>query len=244
MPTTVTGTTTTVSGLTPGTLYRFRVRARNSVGYGPYSAWSEAGTPVGGPTPPPPPAVSARVAISIGQFVGGGSGGVYRLNGSVSASVTLSDSSALLGAVTYSWEGRYLRTCSNCSNPNSTESINNPVFYTNAPSEWTSVDPYAVTTFGGGLPATKFYFFNNLTGGPPTGLTAYHWVQCGSSGVTGCQGTNRNWAPHFWELRCVVSAQYILNGTPGTATGTSRTVSFKEMWGGVDYPTNIIPLIP
>lgn len=47
MPT-VTGTTTTVTGLTPGTQYRFRVRARNAVGYSDYGPWSVAGTPTGG----------------------------------------------------------------------------------------------------------------------------------------------------------------------------------------------------
>ena len=47
-----TATTQTVTGLTNGTSYRFRVRARNAVGVGPQSAFSAAVTPIGLPGVP------------------------------------------------------------------------------------------------------------------------------------------------------------------------------------------------
>jgi hypothetical protein len=48
---------------------------------------------------------------------------------------------------------------------------------------------------------------------------------------------------NFWEMRCQVSVPYILNGVAGTAVGVSRVFSFKELWGGFDYPTEIIPIV-
>jgi hypothetical protein len=55
-------TSTTVTGLTSGTTYTFRVEASNPNGSGPPSAQSNAVTPTGPVAPPPPPAVSAEPA--------------------------------------------------------------------------------------------------------------------------------------------------------------------------------------
>lgn len=55
MPISINGTTASVTGLTNGTQYRFRVAARNAVGLGPYTAPTTAGAPSGA-TPPPPAA--------------------------------------------------------------------------------------------------------------------------------------------------------------------------------------------
>lgn len=53
MPISINGTTASVTGLTNGTSYRFRVAARNAVGLGPYTAATTPGTPSGPPDPPP-----------------------------------------------------------------------------------------------------------------------------------------------------------------------------------------------
>lgn len=60
MPISINGTTASVTGLTNGTSYRFRVAARNAVGLGPYTAATTPGTPSGDPDPPPsdPPGVT------------------------------------------------------------------------------------------------------------------------------------------------------------------------------------------
>ena len=65
-PTTVTApaTSTTVTGLTPGTSYTFTVTASNSAGTGPASAPSNAVTPTGASTPGAPQSVSASPATS------------------------------------------------------------------------------------------------------------------------------------------------------------------------------------
>jgi hypothetical protein len=57
-----TGRTCTVTGLTNGTSYTFRVRAFNAVGQSPWSAWSNAVVP--GNVPSPPLNVSATAADS------------------------------------------------------------------------------------------------------------------------------------------------------------------------------------
>lgn len=226
MPTTVTGTTTTVSGLTPGTLYRFRVRARNSVGYGPYSAWSEAGTPVGGPTPPPPP-TTLTLSVSVSTLFRGGvnlnfcsKAAIY--SGSASASAQLSGgANGLLGNVTYTWQGRYLRSHTGYFSGGGT------TFTANPSPTWIAVAPtYIASDYN--CDSTKSYWLGEspLSGSAPLFLRA--WLN------------NGIFPPHFWELRCVATAQVILpDSQVVSATGTSRTIAFKEMWGGVDYPTNI-----
>lgn len=74
MGTTYTGTSATITGLTPGTQYRFRVRARNAVGYGPFSDWSAAGTPTGtgsGPSPTSPPGETwTKISAPLSHFAG------------------------------------------------------------------------------------------------------------------------------------------------------------------------------
>ena len=74
MGTTYTGQSATITGLTPGTQYRFRVRARNAVGYGPFSDWSAAGSPTGttpGPTPTSPPGETwTKISTQLAHFAG------------------------------------------------------------------------------------------------------------------------------------------------------------------------------
>lgn len=227
MPTTVTGTTTTVSGLTPGTLYRFRVRARNSVGYGPYSAWSEAGTPTGGPTPPPPPATLTLSVNVSPRFVGGknlnscGKAAIYV--GEATAMAQLSGgANGLLGNVTYTWQGRYLRIATPAYGPGAAF-----VMAADPNPTWIAVAPtYIASNYN--CDSTKAYYF----GSTPTSGSAPLWLRAWIN--------NGIFPQHFWELRCVATAQVILpNSQVVSATGTSRTIAFKEMWNGVDYPTNI-----
>lgn len=221
MPTTVTGTTTTVSGLTPGTLYRFRVRARNSVGYGPYSAWSEAGTPVGGPTPPPPP---PEVTLSVGISGLAFTALANTWNGSATALAKASDSSALLGSVTYTWQGRYRRS----------RLTNMPAwtFGTDGSPTWQNLSSsglvYTGATSGSQADPSKFYLIEASGNASLLRAIKQHWAP-----------NNGTFPDNFWELRCTATASYILNGVSGTASGTSRTIAFKEMWSGTDYPTII-----
>ena len=52
------GTSTTVTGLTTGETYTFKVRASNGAGTGPLSTASNAVTPTAPPPPPPPPPIA------------------------------------------------------------------------------------------------------------------------------------------------------------------------------------------
>jgi titin len=54
-------TNQTITGLTNGTQYRFRVSAYNAIGNGPYSKASNPVTPAG-PTPPSPPTIGTAVS--------------------------------------------------------------------------------------------------------------------------------------------------------------------------------------
>lgn len=67
MPITFNGTTASVTGLTNGTSYRFRVAARNAVGLGPYTASTTPGSPSGQPPPPPPPGVGESWSLVAHQ---------------------------------------------------------------------------------------------------------------------------------------------------------------------------------
>jgi hypothetical protein len=55
---------------------------------------------------------------------------------------------------------------------------------------------------------------------------------------------NLGFRPHFWELRCVASGTVLLDGQTTNVSGVSRTIPFKEMWNGIDYPTDVIPILP
>lgn len=228
MPTTVTGNTTTVSGLTPGTLYRFRVRARNTVGYGPYSAWSEAGTPVGGPVPPPPPSTLTLSVTVSGRFIGGrnlnscGKAAIH--DGEANASAQLSNgASGLLTSVTYTWQGRYLRTATFAGGIGA-----NFTMTASANPAWLAVAPTHIAS-DYNCDDTKAYWLSSTPSGnssPTLRLRAFL--------------NNGIFPPHFWELRCVASAQVLMpNGQVASASGISRTIPFKELWNGIDYPTTI-----
>ena len=250
MPTVITGTQTAVAGLTPGTQYRFRVRARNIAGHGPFSAWSDPVSPTTGTPQPPPTAVSLGVTIAPHFSAPSDSSAcldttrvarnyIARLD----VGVTPSDPNAMLYGVTYQWEGRRWRVKSGGS-----WSSGNPWKFvtSSASTSWTPIDSgnssdFATITFPPLYP-TAGQEGAVLLGPTPTfyvlrdgGKTLYgraRVVDCGASTVT-------DFPSHFWELRCVVTAQYVSSGTGGSATGTSRTVSFKEIWNGIDYATQV-----
>lgn len=64
---TTTATTQTITGLTNGTAYTFRVAARNAVGLGPASTPSAAVTPTGGPTNPNLPGAPTITGVTAGD---------------------------------------------------------------------------------------------------------------------------------------------------------------------------------
>ena len=94
---TVSALTCTVSGLTSGTSYTFKVRARNSVGWGQFSDTSEAATPLPASTPSAPRTVtavggagSATVSWAAPVSDGGSAITSYTVTGSPSGTCTVS----------------------------------------------------------------------------------------------------------------------------------------------------------
>lgn len=224
MGTTVTGTTTTVTGLTPGTQYRFRVRAKNAVGFGPFSQWSTQGTPTGGTTTPPAPELQVSLSLTPAQY---GSGG-YSYASSTTAAV--SADGATLANVVYTWQGRFLRTITpaGCFGQACR-------FTTTAPSSWQSI------TLATGSVATNPGFHR---AGPTPNVIAhtYYWLGPGGSPTQASVAFPSN----YWEIRCRVTATRIVDGVvAGTSEGFSRVVPFKEYFSALyDYPTDIITTIP
>lgn len=216
MGTTVTGTTTTVTGLTPGTQYRFRVRAKNAVGFGPFSQWSTPGTPTGGTTTPPAPAL--QVSLSWTPPKGGLSGITSYMTAAASAD------GAMLANVVYTWQGRWLRTLT----PAGCDGNSGPCrFTTPASSSWQSIALATGSAVG----------FHRATATPDVMLNAYYY-----SGPSGYSAFPSN----YWEIRCRVTATRIVDGVAsGTSEGFSRVVPFKEYFlAYYDYPTDIITPIP
>lgn len=220
MPTQVTGTETTITGLTAGTQYRFRVRARNAVGYGPYSDWSDSGTPTGGGGGGGDPALSLNVTISDVGFTNV-TGGVYSYGvGRATASAALAGGTGLLGSLTYNWEGRYLRTLGSWP-PGGT-----PTFIVYDPEDpWTSVSAYSVTT--NYLNWSKAYAVGGTNNTPGLIHIRKSWVT----------PDTLSFPDHFWELRCRVTGTALVDGSSVSLQGVSRTIAFKEMWNGVDFQT-------
>ena len=95
-----TATTETVTGLTPGTSYTFKVAAVNAAGTGPASAASAAVTVNAGPslTFGPPPAGEASIAYSDQLTASGGTGALTWSvsSGSLPPGLSLSSSTGLL----------------------------------------------------------------------------------------------------------------------------------------------------
>jgi hypothetical protein len=217
MGTTVTETTTTVTGLTPGTQYRFRVRAKNAVGFGPFSQWSTPGTPTGGTTTPPAPAL--QVSLSLTPATG--------TTGGIASSVTAAASAdgATLANVVYTWQGRFLRTISPalCIGPACR-------FTTPASSSWETI----TLATGSILQNPGFH----RAGPTPNVLwNIYYWQGYGGSPVH----ANVVFPSNYWEVRCRVTATRIVDGVPsGTSEGFSRAVPFKEYFiATYDYPTDL-----
>lgn len=225
MPTTVTGTEATLTGLTAGTLYRFRVRARNANGYGPYSAWSEPGTPTAGPPAPPPSAPTLAVSVSvIGQntTVTNNSCSACMAYGYATASAALS-TEGLLGSLTYTWEGRYLRT-------QIAPYAGQFRFLASIGTEWNPVAAYAAPSlFDCDTKLTKGHYIGSIsTGGTPEPALYTRGFVC-----------NGVFAPHYWEVRCTATATAIVNGQSFSVSGSSRSIPFRELWG-YDYTTDFM----
>jgi len=235
MAITVTGTSTNITGLTPGTQYRFRVAARNAIGTGPYSDWSAAGTPTGGgggggggdPT-------AATVTVSVantGYIVTGQPGQTTAatvLFGFANTGYSLSDSGAQIGRVSWRWQGRYRRY----ANARSQNTGFVDTFQVCSPSDWEDIPDSLVSSDVG--QSQKFYRSNILNSM--------------SVGVRGVDMANRQWTfpSHYWQIRVRATVSYIPSGggAPQTAIGYSRAIAFKEMWNNVDYDTQVNDCTP
>lgn len=220
MSTPITGTTTTVTGLTPGTQYRFRVRARNAVGYGPYSQWTATGTPIGGPAAPP--ASELQVSLNVTP--------ARATTASVASSMTasVSEDGATLANVVYTWQGRFLRTLTPAG---CTGTIGQACrFATPASSSWQTI------TLATGSAATNPGFHR---AGPAPNVIShlYYFVGPGGSPTPESLAFPSN----YWEVRCRVTATRIVDGAAsGTSEGFSRAVPFKEYFSATyDYPTDL-----
>jgi len=207
----------TITGLTAGTQYRFRVRARNANGYGPYSAWSTPGTPTAGPPSPPPATVVATVSLQCVFAPFRNTDSTSGVIGRALAAASLSDQTALAGVIQYTWQGRYLRTPQNNSSGRwlgSFTAVGDPAWQTITNSATPQRPNFGYS--GATTNALQFGIDNNLIHAPS----------------------------NYWEMRCIVSVPYLLSGVAGVATGESRVFAFKEWWNGVDYPTTIITPAP
>lgn len=221
----------TITGLTAGTLYRFRVRARNANGYGPYSAWSTPGTPTPG-TPAPPPSTQTLTVSASGRFRTVGNlnlcqkASLYTAVAEASAQLSGGSDGSLLTGVTYTWQGRYLRTATLNYGPSSPDKGWSAT--ASRDPTWIDVAPaYIASDFN--CDSTKAYSLGQapLAGSAPLFLRA--WLN------------NGLFPPHFWELRCVATGVVLKDGQTVNVTGTSRTIPFKELWG-YDFPTTLMPL--
>ncbi len=231
----------TITGLTAGTQYRFRVRARNANGYGPYSAWSTPGTPTSGTPAPPPntPTLTVTVTGAYRQRTSLNACGLAAYD-SAKADVSAAISGAgLLSTLSFTWQGRYLRTVTQ-SPSQSTGYVGGWRFSTTSDSTWRNLAP----TYVGGTQANLFEQCDTSK--------SYRIIPIPNSGSSGpslylfawLNNANIGFRPHFWELRCVASGTVLLDGQATNVSGVSRTIPFKEMWNGIDYPTDVIPILP
>jgi hypothetical protein len=135
----------------------------------------------------------------------------------VAAATVSASSGGLLSNIVYNWEGRLLRERDTTAPPGQVRFV-----VSNPTGDWASVAPYADAGFqdrvkaywveSGAFGDGRRLFFRAVLAAPPA---------------------------HYWELRCRVTASVIVSGSPVAASGTSRTIAFKEMWNGVDYPTSV-----
>lgn len=240
-------TTRTLTGLAPGRLYRFRVRARNEVGFGPYSQWSQPGTPLDGTDPPPPPPVPdvamsvsiKSVAFSRPSIVPAPPGDHRDARpiavGTAVAEATLigdgeggDTGGAVAGAVTYTWQGRYLRT------------YNTPTSRFHAVvGEWQNVTLRSNATPDNLSRPSGYYLIPqpllDVDKRSELQLRIYvpYMTPQNPPSLPALDGT-------WWQLRCVANCSYVRDGQTGLAFGISRVIAFKEMWLGIDYPTLLV----
>lgn len=230
MAITVNGTTATVSGLTSGTQYRFRVRARNAVGYGPYSDWSEPGTPGGGS---PAPAAAISVAVSLGGYTG-----LQYVTGSYGSTMAFASWTSREGQianVSVIWEGQYYRY-------QPAAGLNVRLITTNN-AAWAPISALVVPTIGSN---PNYWQFSTTTGqllNPYSSTGQYgETLQFRNMFSTPGYGTVTTIAPNFWNIRCRITGTVVTTSGTVSAEGISRSIAFKDMWNGVDYPTDIIPV--
>ena len=195
-----TATTQTVTGLTPGTSYTFKVAAVNAAGTGPASAASAAVTVNAGPslTFAAPPSGEVGVAYSDQLTATGGTGSLTWSvsTGSLPPGLTLNASTGLLSGTpttsgSYSFTVMVTDTVGGTATKPTTltvvaaPSLANPappsgqvgVAYSDALSVSGGIGPFTWTVFGGSLPA-------GLTLNASTGLISGTPTATGLSSVT------------------------------------------------------------
>lgn len=220
-----------VTGLTAGTQYRFRSRARNFVGYGPYSQWSISGTPTGGtpPSPATPEPIQVEVVLTpvIQQQSDSGS-----LQWAHSRLTGVATADGLLTGVSYTWQGRWLRTLTPAGCLGGVGASCR--WSTSATAAWQTIS--APSQFGTGSSPSDFYYRQNPN--DVQSLRAVYYINNNT-------GT-KPFPSHYWEVRLRVTGTLTRNGSVlGTAEGFSRVIPFSEYFGwGYDYPTDIAASTP
>jgi len=228
MGTTVTGTSTTVTGLTPGTQYRFRVRAKNIVGYGPFSQWSIPGTPTGGLPPSPPPPSAIQVSVSIAPLFCSENSTSDRA-WCYTQLVVSATAAGTLANLAYTWQGRWWRTLL-ATNGLCGGFGYAPCRFNATDPNWTNISLSPVPYVAGNL------YYAGVGDSQGNGMRVV-WVNRDHTGT-------KSIAPNYWDIRVRVTGTLISDGqVVGPAEGYSRAIPFKEYFAAsYDYPTDVISL--